>query len=331
MTPARTATVRPMSSLLQPPLITRLLARERILVAGAGGGFDVYAGLPLALALRAAGKEVHLASLSFSHLYGLPADVWLETDVACIRPDTAAPEGYFPERTLARWLRTHGMPDTVWAFASVGVRPLRAAYRRLVDHLGVDAIVLVDGGTDILMRGDESGLGTPEEDMASLGAVAGLTGVPERLVACLGFGVDAYHGVNHALVLENLAALERAGGYLGAFSVPRDSREGVLYLDAVDHARAAFPEHPSIVNGSVAAALRGEFGDVRFTDRTRHSELFVNPLMTLYFGVTVEALAGANLYLDRIRDTVLTRQISSVIEEFRDELPRLRPPRQFPH
>ncbi|MFJ2782113.1 DUF1152 domain-containing protein [Kitasatospora sp. NPDC087315] len=320
-----------MTALLEPPLITRLLAAERILIAGAGGGFDVYAGLPIALALRAAGKEVHLANLSFSHLYGLPTDVWLEPDVARIRPDTAAPEGYFPERTLARWLHRHGMPDSVWAFAAVGVKPLRDAYRALAGHLGVDAILLVDGGTDILMRGDESGLGTPEEDMASLGAVAGLDGIPERLVACLGFGIDAFHGVNHALVLENLAALDRAGGYLGAFSIPRDSREGALYLDAVEHARAAFPEHPSIVNGSVAAALRGEFGDVRFTDRTGRSPLFVNPLMTLYFGVTVEALAAEHRYLDLIEHTVLMRQISSVIEEFRDGLPAQRPPRQFPH
>ncbi|MGW3042560.1 DUF1152 domain-containing protein [Kitasatospora sp. NPDC001159] len=320
-----------MTSLLQPPLITRLLAAERILVAGAGGGFDVYAGLPIALALRAAGKEVHLANLSFTHLYGLPGEVWQEPDVARIGPDTPAPEGYFPERTLARWLHLHGMPDTVWAFPTVGVQLLREAYRRLVAHLGVDAILLVDGGTDILMRGDEAGLGTPEEDMASLAAVAGLPEVPERLVACLGFGIDAHHGVNHALVLENLAALDRAGGYLGAFSIPRGSREGALYLDAVEHARAAFPQHPSIVNGSVAAALRGEFGNVQFTERTKGGELFVNPLMTLYFGVTVEALAAEHCYLDRLEHTVLTRQISTVIEEFRDELPRQRPPRQFPH
>jgi hypothetical protein len=80
------------------------------------------------------------------------------------------------------------------------VQPLRAAYRALIGHLGgVDAIVLVDGGTDILMRGDENGLGTPEEDMASLGAVNGLTEVPQRLVACIGFGVDSYHGLNPPL------------------------------------------------------------------------------------------------------------------------------------
>ncbi|MER5868026.1 DUF1152 domain-containing protein [Kitasatospora sp. NPDC002040] len=320
-----------MPPLFEPPLLTRLGPARKVLIAGAGGGFDVYAGLPLALALRAAGREVHLANLSFSHLYGLDSKVWLHPEVAEIRPGTRSAEPYFPERTLARWLALHGMPDTVWAFASVGVKPLRSAYRALCARLGIDAIVLVDGGTDILMRGDEAGLGTPEEDMASLAAVAGMPEIPVRLVSCLGFGVDAFHGVNHSLVLENLAALEREGGYLGAFSLPRDSREGTLYLDAVEHARAAFPEHPSIVHGSVAAALRGEFGDVRFTDRTKGAPLFVNPLMTLYFSVTVEALAARNLYLDRIERTQLMRQISTVIEEFRDSLPQQRPPRMFPH
>ncbi len=181
------------------------------------------------------------------------------------------------------------------------------------------------------MRGDENGLGTPEEDMASLGAVAGLDEVEQRLVVCLGFGVDAYHGVNHSLALENLAALAREGAYLGAFSVPRESRAGACYLDAVAHAQAETPSHPSIVNGSVAAALRGEFGDARFTERTRRSELFVNPLMTLYFAVDAVGLARRNLYLPLLERTVLTRQISTVIEEFRDSLPALRPPRAFPH
>ncbi|MFJ3669462.1 DUF1152 domain-containing protein [Streptomyces sp. NPDC090106] len=321
-----------MFSLHEPPLFTRLRTARRVLVAGAGGGFDIYAGLPLALALRSAGKEVHLANLSFADLYGLDSDVWLDGDVAAVRPDTAARGDYFPERTLARWLERHELPCTVYAFPRTGVRPLRAAYRALLERLGpVDAIVLVDGGTDILMRGDEHGLGTPEEDMASLAAVAALDEIPERLVACLGFGVDAYHGVSHTLALENLAALDREGGYLGAFSVPRESREAALYLDAVADARDATPDHPSIVNGSVAAAVRGEFGDVRFTRRTRDGELFINPLMAMYFCVDAVALARRNLYLDRLENTALMRQISSLIEEFRDELPRQRQPRAYPH
>jgi hypothetical protein len=319
-------------SLQEPPFFTRLRSARRVLVAGAGGGFDVYAGLPLALALRSAGKEVHLASLSFADLYGLDAEVWLHHDVAAVRPDTRARGDYFPERSLAQWLDRQGLPSTVYAFPRSGVGPLRAAYRTLLAHLGpVDAVVLVDGGTDILMRGDEHGLGTPEEDMASLAAVSGLDEIPQRLVACLGFGIDSYHGVNHSLVLENLAALDREGAYLGAFSLPRESREGALYLDAVAHAQECTPDHPSIVNGSIAAAVRGDFGDVRFTERTRNSELFINPLMALYFCVDALALARRNLYLDRLENTSLMRQISSVIAEFRDELPRQRPPRAYPH
>ncbi len=190
-----------MSRLLEPALFTRLRGARRVLVAGAGGGFDVYAGLPLALALREDGKEVRLANLSFCDLHGLDLDVWPAPDVAAVRPDTRARGTYFPERTLARWLDANGLPSTVHAFDRTGVVPLRAAYRALTDHLGgVDAIVLVDGGTDILMRGDEHGLGTPEEDMASLAAANAPPEVPQRLVACLGFGIDAHHGVNHTLV-----------------------------------------------------------------------------------------------------------------------------------
>lgn len=318
-----------MTDLRTPPFFARLERAGRILVSGAGGGFDVYAGLPLALALWAEGKEVHLANLSFSHLDGLDLDAWLDEDVAKVEPGTAGRDHYFPERALARWLHSQNLPSTVYAFPRVGVQPLRAAYATLAERLELDAVVLVDGGTDILMRGDEAGLGTPEEDMASLAAVSSLD-VPDRIVACLGFGVDAHHGVNHAQVLENLAALERDGGYLGAFSLPSDSAEGRRYLDAVAHARAEMPDFTSIVNGSIAAAVRGEFGDVHFTERTRGAELFINPLMAIYFAVDAVALARRSLYLGRLADTVLMRQVSAVIETFRDEVTP-RPPKVFPH
>ncbi|GAA2457198.1 DUF1152 domain-containing protein [Streptomyces lavendulocolor] len=319
-----------MTALHTNPLFARLESAQRVLVAGAGGGFDIYAGLPLALSLRHQGKEVHLANLAFSAVEGLPLDSWLAPDVAVVTPGSAPHQTYFPERTLAQWLALHGLPSTVHAFARVGVQPLRAAYRALIEHHAIDAVVLVDGGTDILMRGDEAGLGTPEEDLTSVAALAGLD-VPVRLVASIGFGVDAYHGVSHGLVLENIAALERDGAYLGAFSVPRATREGALFLDAVAHARDNTPDFPSIVNGSIAAAVQGSFGDVRFTSRTRGSELFINPLMGIYFAFELEGLARRCLYLDRIEDTHLIRQVSNRVEAFRDELPRQRPARRIPH
>jgi hypothetical protein len=319
-----------MTTLRDIPLFAALADSKRILVAGAGGGFDVYGGLPLAFALRSAGAEVFLGNQSFSPLDLLPLEDWLVPDVAVVTPASGDVAEYFPERTLACWLERNGQPSTVYAFPQAGVQPLRKAYAALVDALGLDAIVLVDGGTDILMRGDEDGLGTPAEDMTSLAAVAGLGNVPVRLVVSIGFGIDAYHGVNHVQVLENLADLEMDGAYLGAFSVPRTSPEGRLYLDAVADAQEATPIRPSIVHGQIAAAMLGVCGDVHFTERTRNSTLFVNPLMAMYFAVTVEGLAGRHQYLDRLERTVTIRQVSHVIEQFRRDVDR-RAPRAFPH
>ena len=316
-------------SLDVPPLFAALAPARNILVAGAGGGFDVYAGLPLALALWGRGARVHLANLSFSELELVDRAPWTAEHVLAVTPDTGSPDWYFPERTLARWLSAHDLPATVYAFPPLGVQPLRAAYRHLVERLDLDAIVLVDGGTDILMRGDESGLGTPVEDLTSVAAVAGLD-VPVKLVSCLGFGIDAYHGVNHVDVLETLAALDREGGYLGALSIPRDSREAVLYRAAVADAQAATPARPSIVHGQIAAATNGAFGDVQFTRRTSGSTLFVNPLMAMYFTVELDRLAARCLYLDRIEQTYGRRQVIGRIEAWRNEVsPRI--PRAFPH
>ncbi|MEU8265171.1 DUF1152 domain-containing protein [Micromonospora sp. NPDC048999] len=318
-----------MSLLSVPPLFAALEPARTVLIAGAGGGFDVYAGIPLAVALREAGHTVHLANLSFTQLELLDLDVWAAQDVAAVTPDTAGPDDYFPERALACWLAAQGLPSTVYAFPKVGVQPLRNAYRHLVDALGVDAVVLVDGGTDILMCGDEAGLGTPVEDMTSLAAVAGLE-VPVKLVVCLGFGIDAYHGVNHTQVLENIAALDRDGAYLGALSIPRTSREAELYRDAVAYGQAATPLRPSIVHGQIAAATRGADGDVHVTRRTRGSVLFVNPLMAIYFSFQLDGLARRSLYLDRLEHTVGMRQVASRIEDFREDVER-RIPRAFPH
>jgi hypothetical protein len=316
-------------SLATPPLFTALAEARNVLIAGAGGGFDIYAGLPLALALRHAGVQVHLANLSFSELELIDAESWAEPNVAAVTPDTTSPDWYFPERALAQWLAAQGQPATVYAFPPLGAQPLRAAYQYLIEQLTIDAVVLVDGGTDILLRGDESDLGTPVEDITSLAAVAALD-LPVKLVTCLGFGIDAYHGVNHVQVLENIAALDRAGGYLGALSIPGSSREAVLYRDAVAHAQAATPDRPSIVNGQIAAATSGAFGDVQFTRRTSGSTLFVNPLMAMYFTVDLDKLAARCLYLDRIESTIGRRQVISRITQFRTET-STRIPRAFPH
>ncbi|MEV6276116.1 DUF1152 domain-containing protein [Nocardia sp. NPDC051832] len=312
-----------------PEIFRRLEGCSSVLIAGAGGGFDVYAGLPVAFALRDLGIAVHLANLSFTALADVDPYGWIDEHVVAVTPRLAGPEHYFPERTLSIWMAEHDQPSTVYAFPRTGVRGLRAGYRTLIKELGIDAIVLVDGGTDILLRGDEMLLGTPEEDATSLAAVAGLEDVPVRLVAGIGFGIDAFHGVNHVHVLENIAELDAAGAYLGAFSLPGRSSEACRYRDAVEHAATHTARRPSLVNGQIAAATLGRHGQVRIGGR-RADNLFVNPLMAVYFTFDLPGLAARNAYLPTLEDTESMADVRHRIGRYRAET-ALREPRPFPH
>jgi len=159
----------------------------------------------------------------------------------------------------------------------------------------------------------------------SLLAVHSLSGIPKKLLVCLGFGVDTHHGICHAHFLENVAALSRDDAYLGAWSLLHDSEEFRLYRDACAFAFARLPQQPSIVNTSIIAAVAGSFGDIHPTKRTEGSKLFINPLMGLFWSFRLENVARRNLYLDQIRDTDTTEEVALAIEEFRDSLPAIRP------
>lgn len=305
-----------------------LEASSAVLIAGAGGGFDVYTGLPIYERLRSLGKRAFLANLSFTYLGGTNAKP-LTPALYAVDKATTGEDSYFPERTLAAYLSRRGESITVYAFERMGVHAVRDGYRHLVQTLGLDAIVLTDGGTDILMRGDEAGLGTPAEDIMSLAAVAALD-VPTRIVTCLGFGVDSFHGICHAHWLENVAAVTEAGGFLGATALRKEMPEVQSYIDAVNAADVATIGRPSIVNGSIVSALEGRFGDHHRTSRTQSSKLFISPLMSILWSFDLSAIARRNLYLDRLEHTRSIWDVLKTIEQFRHEV-RTRLPESIPY
>ncbi len=300
---------------LQLPFFRAIGDAETILLAGAGGGFDIFSGLPLYFGLKSLGKTVHLANLSFSRLYASDGKR-LGTGLVEITAQTEGFERYFPELHLARWLAAQGEPVPIYGIDREGVRPVTAAYQTLNERLKPDAVILVDGGTDSLMRGDEAGLGTPQEDIASIAAVHALD-VPVKLLVCLGFGVDTFHGVCHAQFLEAVADLTRQGAFLGAWSLTRDMPEVQRYIEAVDYVNGIMSDHPSIVSSSIVSAVEGEFGDHHRNHRTAGSHLFINALMTLYWCFRLDAVADRILYLNAIRETEDFRDLTLAIEYFR--------------
>lgn len=301
--------------MLTLPIVDRLNQSKRVLIAGAGGGFDVYAGLPLYLALRQLGKEVILGNITFTYMGGTDAEqlapaLWKVTSLSTGEPR------YFPEKYLCEWLSQRGIDTPIYCFEKTSISELRRAYRWLIDLYQIDTVLLIDGGTDILMRGDESGLGTPAEDISSLAAVFPIESVT-KIVSCLGFGIDAFHGVCHAHFLENVAAIDRLGGYLGSHSLLLSHPEGKAFQQAVEYAHARMPKRQSIVNGSILSALEGHFGNFQRTERTASSELFINPLMTQYWHFDLNVVAKQNLYLSSLETTTSMFEVIAMIEAFR--------------
>ena len=306
------------------PFFTKLEQSKTVLLAGAGGGFDVFAGLPLYFWLKRTGKTVHLASLSFTELGFCEGDRPIPS-LLRVTPAASGPSNYFPEVHLSQWLSDRFGETPVYAIERSGARPVLAAYEWLVNDLHPDTILLVDGGMDSLMRGDEAGLGTPQEDIASLRAADKVAGVNQKLLACIGFGIDTFHGVCHAHFLENVASLIREDGYLGAWSLTQDLEEFRSYQDASAFVLARTRSNPSIVQTSIIAAASGCFGDHHSTRRTEGSKLFINPLMSMYWGFELQHVARRNLYLEQIAETETYQQLSMVIEKFRALLPKTRP------
>ena len=262
------------------PFLQRLDSARHVLISGVGGGFDVYVGLPLAIYLFERGCSVAFANLSFSNLFDcggehIDPNTWLVGEDSKDLP-------YFPEKWLAEWLGRHNYNAPVYAFAKTGVEPLRAAYKVVLDRHDFDLVILVDGGTDSLIFGDEPGLGTVVEDAVSIIAACYVAG-DRAVLAAIGFGIDHFHGVSHHSFLENVAQMSRSGGYLGGISLVQGTPEADAFLDLVDYANQRQPRHRSIVCNSISSALRGEFGNTQATNRTSGSEVFINPLMTQYW------------------------------------------------
>ncbi|MBC7813337.1 MAG: DUF1152 domain-containing protein [Burkholderiales bacterium] len=313
---------------LNLPILSHLANSKSILIAGMGGGFDVFCGLPLYFELEKLGYDVHLASLSFSDLESLNEGEELTDTLIGITGDTEEVHDYFPEYYLAQWFYNERNEDiTIWCFEKTGARPLIKNYAALVKHLGIDAILLVDGGVDSLMRGDEPEPGTMFEDSLSLLAVNELQSVPVKLIACLGLGIELEIGYSH--LFENIANLTQIGAFKGSCSLLKDMESYARFEEAVLDVFDQQSEYPSVICSSVIAAVRGNYGNYHLTKRTQGSTLRVSPLMPIYWFFDAQTVAKQNTLIPHLRLTWSVDEAWSEMQKARSAV-SFRPMPEYP-
>ncbi|HET9221957.1 MAG TPA: DUF1152 domain-containing protein, partial [Roseiflexaceae bacterium] len=213
------------------------------------------------------------------------------------------PVVYFPELYLAQWFHTSQQESiSIWAFHKTGVQPLQANYQRLIEHLQIDTILLIDGGIDSLSRGNEAEPGTFVEDTVSMAALADLPSEITRILVCIGFGAE--REITHAHILENLADLARRGAFLGACALTNAMPEYRAYEDAVMAVHQQPFQDPSVINASIVSAVRGEYGNYHLTEKTHGSRLWISPLMTLYWFFDFPVVVAQHAILPAVKKTI---------------------------
>jgi len=290
-----------------------------VLIAGAGGGFDVFCGLPIYFAMRDRGQSVHLANFSFTHLEYLkgattlsPTLFRLDADIRSVLRETQSVLPYAPELHLSHWFREKRQQEVpVWCFAKMGAEQITRDYQILVDHLAIDAILLIDGGVDSLMRGNEAQLGTPVEDSLTLLAVRELEPTIPAVLACIGMGAE--RDISYGHVLENIAQLTQSGDFLGTCSLRPQDVQFQAYEEAIEYVHERTMIDQSVINASVISAARGQFDDYHLIEKTHGSRLWISPFMSIYWFFNASGVIKRSMLLD---DLIGTRDFRQALHQF---------------
>lgn len=322
---------------LNLPILDQLADSQNILIAGAGGGFDVFAGLPIYFTLRELGKTVHLANYSFTEfkLAGMVSEVEVILDELLIgaKGSIQFPLAYLPEPYLAEWFKgRQGEAVTIWMLANTGAIPLTLAYRKLVSHLNIDAIILVDGGVDSIMRGNEMGAGTLLEDTLSLIAVDRLH-VPVKILASIGFGTEVEEQVCHYNALENMAGLVKDGGFFGSCALTPQMEAFKFYEDACRYVWDQPDHHQSHISTRIIPAVQGEFGNYHMTEHYLKSgiEVLISPLMSLYWFFNVSHVVQRNTLVETLIASQSRAEALRLVAEYIRGMKSFRPRNSLPY
>ncbi len=311
---------------LNLPFMDLLADSQRILIAGAGGGFDFLGGVPIYLTLKAMGKSVHLANYSF-----MPLDLaksagktinLIDDLLIGAGPNVYFENGFYSEGHFAEWYqKTFNEDITVWIFADTGVIPLKHAYTTLVEHLGgIDMLILMDGGVDSLMRGDEVGAGTLIEDCITLCAIQDLD-IPYKILGSIGFGAEIEEQVSHFDALKNMSDFIRAGGFLGCCALTKAMPVFQHYAAAGRYIWEKPDHYQSHIHTRVIPAVEGEFGDFHLYPSQRQVEIFVSPLMTVYWFFKAETVIAHNQIVPKIGATTTKREVRDIVMEMNPTRP----------
>lgn len=249
---------------------------KTILIIGCGGGFDFTHSLLIIPTILEFGKKFVIVSNSFTPETMIKDQELVYTDkiypkakAFLMKPSKITHKEYYPEGHFVNFLeeklgKRHG--NVVYYTNSGNMDDVsnHEFLSMICEKHKIDGIITIDGGSDSLMRGDESNIATVYEDYLSLLVADDM--MKERrnkikfaTLIAVGFGVDRYSGVTDASTMRAVAELTRMGGFLGSCSIMPGSKGLNMYSDFCQYISERM-EEKSIVSSMILSSAVGQFG-----------------------------------------------------------------------
>lgn len=253
------------------------MAGKRFLVLGIGGAGDIVGATPTANMLRCLGAEVVLGGLTWERFVVDPKPGPRRIDElekveritrysAYVNSATRIVGGIAPQ--LARASEVLG--ERLLAIdVSGGARGVSETLKALHDRLGIESIVGVDVGGDVLARGSEKGLRSPLADAIMLAGIAN-SGL-DSVVGVIGIGCDGELTVEE--ISTRLSEMAGKGAFLGAFGITQDDLKIMQRL---------LGNVTTEVGRMVMLAAMGARGEFPIRDGTRKAHLSIFSSITFY-------------------------------------------------
>ncbi len=254
------------------------LKGKRVLVFGAGGGGDALGALGLYTKLEALGAKPILGSIVWERRVvdptpgPIPIEVLAKAErvgdaLALVTGETIAvrPHGVVKPQ-IARIAGVLGI-KALFLDISKGAIGLRKALRDSIDRLGVEYIIGLDTGGDILAKGYEEGLRSPLADAISLAALASLE---NTAVAVLSPGADGE--LPQDMVIEYASRIAENRGLIGVYGLSRLEYNVMKRVE--EHVVSEASKIP-------LRAFEGSHGELRIRAGTRSVKVTLASVMTI--------------------------------------------------
>lgn len=287
---------------------TKIDSHDKILVAGIGGGFDIFTALPLIY--NRPNQEFILVNSSpkndFHYRESTTADY---------------PEGFIPARANITAKYTVGRH---------GVMPVKKAYQEILTKHGINAILTVDGGVDSLMTGDEADPGTILEDFISIAALDEIKA--EKVMCYAGFWAETEENVNYFRVLQNMSSAAAKGGFFGSFSLTSGMPEFAEYTKACEAAWDAGRRKSHIQTKIISATngkLENQYTDVDPQLAFSTGVSYISLLTSVYWFFDFDMIAGQNKAIKTMKNSNTFTDAKLLLRNFLNQTP-LRSHNQLP-